>query len=202
MCLLSAAPAGPGGHCAAVLRKLGADRAQLESAFACLPLLPPLVHADDGGDTELDASSSVWRQGVLRRAAEFLLLQGPGPAGEAEAGKGGRVLVLDDVSLAAGVLGPRAVVELVQACRALLLQQPESSMAWSLLVRAMDCGGVNDDNYDDGDGDGDGDGAAWSIPLLPLLLRHADALVEMRPLASGYSRDVHGLVSERSCADV
>lgn len=188
MCLLSAAPAAPGGHCAAVLRKLGADRAQLESAFACLPLLPPLVHVH--AEPDVAGSPALWRQGVLRRAAAFL-----------EAGAGGTpcVLVLDDVSLAAGVLGPRAAVELVQACRALLLRQ--QSVAWSLLVRAMDGNGNEDEDEDEEEGgDGDGDGAAAlssSVALLPLLLRHADVLVEVRPLASGYSRDVHGLVRRR-----
>ena len=198
MCLLSAAPAAPGGHCAAVLRKLGADRAQLESAFACLPLLPPLVHVH--AEPDVAGSPALWRQGVLRRAADFL---------EAGAGGASCVLVLDDVSLAAGVLGPHAAVELVQACRALLLRQ--QSVAWSLLVRTMDGGNEDEeeDGHGDGDGDGDWDGAASSssssssVALLPLLLRHADVLVEVRPLASGYSRDVHGLVSgRRSCADV
>lgn len=183
VCLLSAAAEAPRAHCAAVLRKLGADRAQIDGAFACLPLLPPLVN--DGAATEF-AGGPAWRQALLRRAADFFGSDAGSEGGKGEGGGtgGGRVLVLDDASLAAGVLGPRAVVELVEACRALLRgQQEQEPEPGSLLVRAMD--------GDDGDDEGT---AAASVPLLPLLLRHADALVEVRPLASGYSWDVHGLV--------
>ncbi len=159
VCCLAAAPTPP-SHCAAVLRKLGADRAQVEAAFAHLPLLLPLGE-HHRGPTGLSA--------VLQQAAEFL---GSG-------GGGCGVLVLDDASLVGGVLDARAAVELVQACRA-LLHGPGvmADRPTSLLVRAMDAKGD------------DAEGAA----VAPLLLRHADALVEVRPLASGYSRDVHGLV--------
>lgn len=178
VCCLAASPI-PQAHCAAVLRKLGVDRAQVEEAFAYLPLFSPVP----GSASTVDAMAAV------HRAMDFFSRSPARALTTAATACGGRVLVLDDASLAAGILGQSAAVELVQACRrALLLLQEENEAEAGAAADAADASSLLVGTMDD-------TGGGSSKPILPLLLRHADALVEVRPLASGYSRDVHGLVS-------
>jgi hypothetical protein len=189
VCCLAASPT-PQGHCLAVLRKLGVDRSTSSSgAFAYLPLLGRHCH-DSAADAADAANATVGP--VLQRAADFFK-RDPPSGGGGGGGGGGSVLVLDDVSLVAGVLGARAAVEVVQRCRALLQSPAMAVRPSSLLVRAMD------DVDTDAAAAGHDDGGVESVSVLPLLLRLADALLEVRPLASGYSRDVHGLVRVRTC---
>ena len=154
----------------AVLRKLGIDRARLDdgAAFACIPLLPPL------------GSPAPQVVAVLQEVAEFALGSDDGS---------GVVVAIDDLSLLAGVRGDRVAVELVQACRSWARRNPKHPT--SIVVRAMDLAGAGAGEWEE-EGDEEDE---WGLPLVPLLLRQADALVEVRPLNSGYSRDVHGLVS-------
>jgi len=178
-CLAAAAPQS---HYTAVLRKLGVDKAKLDEEGGMIvyaPLLPTRAPPppDAGGPPDVAMAP------LLRDLVGYLR--------EHQGGHQPVVVVIDDLSLVAGVYGTRAAVELVQVCRGLLLRRQPSA---SLLIRVLG----NEEEDDDGDiNDEDNSGGAPSISLLALLLRTADALVEVRPLTSGYSRDVHGLITVR-----
>lgn len=105
------------------------------------------------------------------------------------------MIVIDDISVVAGVYGMRAAVDFVQTCRGLLLRRQPSNagvgrQAASLLVRAL--GKENDECANSLSVQN-----STSINLLAFLLRNAHVHVEVCPLASGYSRDVHGLITVR-----
>lgn len=183
------AAVAPHSHYTAVLRKLGVGKVKLDEEggmFVYAPLLPtrPPPPSDGAGQPAF-AMAPLLRDlvGYLRQAQ-----------GEQQQQQQPVVVVIDDLSLVAGVYGRRTAVELVQACRSLVMQRQPSSgapaTAASLLVRVL---GTEDDDDDDEDEHG----GAPAISLLAFLLRTADALVEVRPLTSGYSRDVHGLITVR-----
>eukprot|EP00624_Nannochloropsis_granulata_P007184 evm.model.NODE_6679_length_19313_cov_19.735516.1 len=181
-CLAAAAPQS---HYTAVLRKLGVDKAKLDDGgdtFVYTPLLPTRLPSLDGpGEPALAMAP------LLQNLAEYLRQQ--------QEKQQPVVVVIDDLSLVAGVYGARVAVELVQVCRGVVMQCPPSIAApirTSLLVRVL---GTEDDD-DECDIEDEYVGA-HSISFLDLLLRTADALVEVRPLTSGYSRDVHGLITVR-----
>jgi len=188
ICLAAAAPQS---HYTAVLRKLGVDRTKLDEEggmFVYAPLLPTRPPPPSDGAGQPDFATAP----VLRVLMDYLQQT------QGEQQQQPVVVAIDDLSLVAGVYGTRAAVELVQGCRSLVLRHQPSNAApataASLLVRVL---GIEDDDDDDECNAEDEHAGAPAISLLALLLRTADALVEVRPLTSGYSRDVHGLITVR-----
>ena len=177
-CLVVAAPQS---HYAAVLRKLGVAKAKLEEEGEATALVyKPLLLKPHAGA----AAATLDLAPVLKELGAYLQQQEQGQV----------VVVIDDLSLVAGVYRTRAAIDLVQACRGLLRHQAVAGRM-SLLVRMLDTEEENEEDEEEDEGTQVGDA---SLRLLPLLLRTADALLEVRPLASGYSRDVHGLIIVRA----